>query len=76
MPGLSSSRLPLILHALPRGLTIVFFMNNLFSPHQAVCVTLQPPALQWGTAERREQPAAPVLAEPALCLPALQTGLK
>lgn len=45
MPGLSCSRLPLILHALPRGLTIVFFMNNLFSPHQAVCVTLQPPAL-------------------------------
>lgn len=45
------SCLPLVLHALPHGLTIVFFMNNLFSPHQAVCVTPQPPALQRETAE-------------------------
>lgn len=45
------SCLPLVLHALPRSLTIVFFMNNLFSPHQVVCVTLQPPALQRETAE-------------------------
>jgi len=45
------SRLPLILHALPHGLTIVFFMNNLLSPHQAVGVTLQPLALRGETAE-------------------------
>lgn len=45
------SRLPPILHVLPHGLTVVFFMNNLFSPHQAVCVTLQPLALRREAAE-------------------------
>lgn len=45
------SRLPLILHTLPHSLTMVLFMNNLFSLHQAVGVTLQPLALQRGTAE-------------------------
>lgn len=45
------SRLPVILHMLLHSLTIVLFMNNLFSLHQAAGVTLQPLALQREIAE-------------------------
>lgn len=45
------SRLPLTLHALLHGLTTVFFMSNLSSPHQAAHVTLQLPAVQREAAE-------------------------